>query len=46
MQHVKDEIAFLEASVISGFNVQDLVIDLYPFDYVNNNQFRIPERKV
>jgi hypothetical protein len=28
MQHVKDEIAFLEASVSSGFNVQYLVIDL------------------
>ena len=28
MQHVKDEIAFLEASVSSGFNVEDLVIDL------------------
>jgi hypothetical protein len=28
MQHVKEEIAFLEASVGSGFNVEDLVIDL------------------
>jgi len=28
MHHVKDEIAFLEASVSSGFNVEDLVIDL------------------